>query len=133
GTQTPFRVPQVLFLPRCAPPSVPPELRPCAGSPSAGTRCVPVRPGGRSGLWLGRPRPRSRTTPSASGRIPSAAAPVRHTASRLAPAPANAAARRRPSLLRCSVSVVFSRVLSVILTAERFLHFQLRRDKPSEC
>src|SRR5262249_46296081 len=128
GTQTPFRVPQVLFLARCAPPSVPPGPRPCAGSSSPDTRCAPVRPDGRYGLWTERRRSRSRRTLFASGRTPSASAPARHTASRPLPVPANAVSERRPSLLRCSVSVVFSRVLSVILTAERSLHFQLRRD-----
>ena len=63
------------FLARRAPPSVRPGPRPCSGSSSPDTRSVPVRPGGRGGLWSGRPRLRSRRTLSASGRKPSAASP----------------------------------------------------------
>jgi hypothetical protein len=40
----------------------------------------------------------------------------------------DAAAEWRPFPLLCNAVVVSSRVLSAILTAERFLHFQLRRD-----
>ena len=57
------------------------------------------------------------------------AAPARHTASRPPPLPINAASEWRLSLLQCSASVAFSCVLSVILTGERSLHFQLRRDR----
>jgi hypothetical protein len=42
--------------------------------------------------------------------------------------PPNAASEWQPSLPPCSASVVSSCVRSVILTEERFLHFQLRQD-----
>src|ERR1035438_9323190 len=110
-------------------PSTRPGPHLCAGSSSPETRCVPARPGDRSGLWPGRRRPRSRRTLSASGRTPSAASQARHRAWKLAPAPANAASRWRLSLPRCSAFVFSSRALSVILTEERVLHFQPRRHK----
>src|ERR1700693_3015116 len=44
------------------------------------------------------------------------------------PLPPNASSEWRPSLPACSASVVSSCVRSVILTDERFLHFQLRQD-----
>src|SRR5271170_5928278 len=68
-------------------------------------------------------------TPFASDTRPSAGAPARHRASRPAPVPINAASGWRLSLLRCNASLPFSRVLSIILTVERSLHFQLRRNK----
>ncbi len=83
---------------------------------------------GWAGPSAGRRPPRSRRTPSASDRRPSAAAPVHRTGPRSATSPANAASEWRLSLLPCSASVASSCVLSVILTAERFLHFQLRQD-----
>ena len=54
--------------------------------------------------------------------------PVRHTDPRSALLPPNAASEWQPSLPACSASVDFSCVRSVILTDERFLHFQLRQD-----
>jgi len=57
-----------------------------------------------------------------------AEAPARHRDPRSAVLPPNAASEWRPSLPACSASVVSSRVRSVILTEERFLHFQLRQD-----
>src|ERR1039457_3792686 len=108
-------------------PSTRPGPHLCAGSSSPETRCVPARPGGRSGLWPERRRPRSRRTLSASGRTPSAASQARHRAWKLPPAPANAASRWRLSLPRCNAFVFSSRALSVILTEERVLHFQPRR------
>src|SRR5450631_1322197 len=128
GAQTPVKVPQDFFLERRAPPSVRPGPRPWSGSSSADTRSVPVLADGWLAPWSGRPPPRSRRTPSATGTRPLAGVPVHRTVSRSAPAPANAASGWPPSLQPCSASVSFSRVLSVILTAERPLHFQLRRN-----
>ena len=48
-----------------------------------------------------------------------------------APSPPDAASGWRPSLRLCTASVLFSCVPSVSLTAERSLHFQLRRDTPA--
>src|ERR1019366_7542522 len=62
------------------------------------------------------------------GREPAAVGPVHRTASRSAPGPANVASEWLPSLRLSSVSSSFSCVLSVILTAERSLHFQLRQN-----
>src|SRR6516225_4405323 len=50
------------------------------------------------------------------------------TGPRSALLPPNASSEWRPSLPACSVSLVSSCVRSVILTDERFLHFQLRQD-----
>jgi hypothetical protein len=47
----------------------------------------------------------------------------------LALLPPNAASEWRPSLPARSASVAFSCVRSVILTEERYLHFQLNRNK----
>jgi hypothetical protein len=66
------------------------------------------------------------TQPAGGG---SAGAAVRHIDPRSALLPPNAASEWRPSLPACSASVAFSCVRSVsVLTDERFLHFQLRRD-----
>src|ERR1019366_9179244 len=128
-TQTPVRVPQDFFLARCAPPSAPPEPHPWSESFSPDIRCVPARPGGWVCSCGGRPLARSRRTPSARGTTRPAVAPARHTATKRAPCPINAASGWRLSLLRCSAFLVSSSVLSVILTVERFLHFQLRRNR----
>src|SRR5450631_809883 len=128
GTQTPVRGPQDFFLGPRALPSVPPEPHPWSGFSSPDTRCVPARPGGWSGCFAGRRRDRSRRIPSASGTKRSAAAPVRHIATRPSPCPTSAASGWRLSLLRYSAFLVFSSVLSVILTVERPFHFQLRRN-----
>src|SRR6266478_3680509 len=83
--------------------------------------------------WIGplaeTPPRRSQRTPSASGRRLSAAAPLRRTDPRSVSFPANAVSRWLLSLRLCSACVVFSRVPSVILTAEHSLHFQLRRNR----
>src|ERR1700687_3759804 len=129
GTQTPVRVPQLFFLGQHAPPSVQPKLHPSSGSSSPNTRFVPVRVDGWSVLFVGKPQLRSRKTPSASGRTRLAGVPVRHTDPRSALLPPNAASEWRPSLPVCSASVASSCVRSVILTDERFLHFQLRQDR----
>src|SRR5712671_6301486 len=94
-----------------------------------GTGCGSVGVDGGRAPWPGRRRLHFRRTPSASGRRPSAGAPIHHTTMRSAPCPTGAASGWRPSLRPCSAFVSFSRVLSVILTAERPLHFQLRRNK----
>src|ERR1700728_527564 len=128
GAQTPVRVPQLFFLGQHVPPSVRPKPHPSSGSSFPDGRFVPVRPDGWSVLSAEKLRLRSRRTPSASGRTPSAGAPVRHIDPRSALLPPNAASEWRPSLPACSASVASSCVRSVILTDERLLHFQLRQD-----
>src|SRR5205807_9366194 len=93
-----------------------------------GTRSVVVRLGGPDGSWTGRQPPRSRRTLFANGRTPLAAAPVPHTDRKPALYPANAVLGCQPSLPQCSASALFACVLSVILTEERSLQFQLRQD-----
>src|ERR1039458_2802728 len=129
GTQTPVRVPQLFFLGQYAPPSARPKPHPSSGSSFPDARFALARRSGRAALSAERQPPRSRRTPSASGRIRSAGAPVRHTDPRLALLPPNAASEWRPSLPARSASVAFSCVRSVILTEERYLHFQLNRNK----
>src|SRR3989442_8711292 len=82
---------------------------------------------GRSGVWKWPLR--SRRTLFANGKIPSAAGPVLHTDPKLAPCPKGVASEPQPSLQQCSACALFSYVRSAILTDERFLHFQLRRDR----
>src|ERR1019366_3111845 len=129
GTHTWVRAPQDFFLKRCARPSTRPTPRPWSGSSSPGTRFVVVRLDGPGGPCPGRRQRRSRRTLFASGRIPLAATPVPHTDRKLAPCPTSAVSGWQPSLLRCSTFAVFPCVLSVILTEERPLQFQLRQDK----
>src|SRR6516225_3450843 len=119
-----------LFLGQHAPPSVRPKPHPSSGSSSPDTRFVPVRADGSSVLAAGKRRLRSRRTPSASDRIPSAGAPAHHTDPRSALLPPNAASEWLLFLPACTASVASSSVRSVILTDERFLHFQLRQDTP---
>src|SRR5215469_1181785 len=128
GTQTPVRVPQLFFLGQHAQPSVQPEHCPWSGSSSPDKRSVPVRRSDWSPSAAERQPPRSRRTPSASDRTASAGVPTHHTVPRSALHPPNAASEWRPSLPVCSAFVVSSCVRSVILTDERFLHFQLRQD-----
>src|ERR1019366_5748604 len=128
ATQIPIRSPQDFFLTRRAPPSARPIPRLWSGSSWSGTRCDPAPADGWCATSSGRLPPRSRRTPSATGREPSAGGPVHRTASRSAPGPANVASEWLPSLRLSSVSSSFSCVLSVILTAERSLHFQLRQN-----
>src|SRR6516162_2888861 len=128
GTQTPVRVPQFFFLGPHAPPSVRPKPHLSSGSSAPDRRFVPVQADGWSVPFVGKPPLRSRRTPSASGRTRSAGVPTRHTVPRSALLPPNASSEWRPSLPACSASGVFSWVRSVILTDERFLHFQLRQD-----
>src|SRR5215469_11131865 len=128
GTQTPVRVPQLFFLGQHALPSVQPKPHLSSGSCAPDRRFVPVQADGWCVPFVGKPPLRSRKTPSASGRTRLAGVPVRHTDPRSALLPPNAASEWQPSLPACSASVASSCVRSVILTDERFLHFQLRRD-----
>ena len=95
GVQVLVRAPQGFFLSPCARPSARPELHPWSGSFSPTARCVPVRAGDCRGSWSGRRR-RFQRILSASGTTPSAAAPARRRASRLAPCPADAVSVWRP-------------------------------------
>src|SRR5437016_13346 len=65
---------------------------------------------------------------SGSTRTPSAAGPVLHTDRKLGPCLKDGAVEWPPSPRQCSACALFSYVRSAILTDERFLHFQLRRD-----
>src|SRR2546427_1648252 len=129
GTHTLVRAPQDFFLRPCAQPSIRPAPHPSSGSSFPGTRSVVVRLGGPYGSWTGRQPPRSRRTLFANGRTPLAAAPVPHTDRKPALYPANAVLGCQPSLRQCSASALFACVLSVILTEERSLQFQLRQDR----
>src|SRR5437879_4856726 len=133
GTHTLVRAPQDFFLRPCAQPSIRPAPHPSSGSSFPGTRSVVVRLGGPDGSWTGRQPPRSRRTLFANGRTPLAAAPVPHTDRKPALYPANAVLGCQPSLRQCSASALFACVLSVILTEERSLQFQLRQDRTSTC
>src|ERR1035438_8281079 len=103
-----------------------------SGPSSSDIRCVLARADGRCATSSGRLPPRSRRTPSATGRRPSAGGPAHRTASRSAPDPANASSKWLPSLRLSNDSVSFSCVLSVILTAERSLRFQLRQNNATK-
>src|SRR3989442_7583358 len=128
GTHTLVRAPPGFFLRPCAQPSIRPAPHPSSGSSLTGTRSVVGRLGGPDGSWTGRQPPRSRRTLFANGRTPLAAAPVPHTDRKPALYPANAVLGCQPSLRQCSASALFACVLSVILTEERSLQFQLRQD-----
>src|SRR5437879_1444377 len=129
GTHTLVRAPQDFFLRRCVRPSIRPTPRLWCGSSSPGTRSVAVRLDGPGGSCQRRPQRHSRKTLFANDRTPSAAVPVHHTDRKPALYPTSAASGWQPSLLRCSAFALFSCVLSVILTEERPLQFQLRQDK----
>src|SRR5262249_51401057 len=124
------KAPQDFFLKPRAPPSVRPGLRPWSGLSFPRTRSVSASPplAGPDVPGPGRRPLRSRKTPSASGTRRWVVSCVPHTDLRLQPCPKDAASEWPLSLLRCSACALFSYVLSVILTEERFLHFQLRRD-----
>ena len=81
---------------------------------------------GRSVVWKAA-APFSKNS-FASGRTPSAAAPVLHTDRKPGPCLKDGAAEWPPLPQQCSACALFSYVRSAILTDERFLHFQLRRD-----
>src|SRR5260370_330756 len=129
GTHTLVKAPQDFFLKRCARPSIRPTPRLWSGSSSPGTRSVAVRLDGPVGSCQRRPQPRSRRNLSANGRKLSAAAPVHHTDPILALYPTGVVSGWRPSLPGFSVFALFACDLSVILTEERPLQFQLRQDK----
>src|SRR5438552_12130651 len=128
GTHTWVRAPQDFFLRRHARPSVQPTLRLWSGSSFPETRSVVVQLGGPAGSCLERQPHRSRRTLFANGRTPLAAAHVPRTNRKPALYPTSAALGWQPSLPQCSAFALFSCVLSVILTEERFLQFQLRQD-----
>src|SRR6516165_10684779 len=128
GTHTLVRAPQDFFLRRCARPSIRPAPRPSSESFFPEIRFVVVRLGGPAGSCLERPPHRSRRTLFANGRTPLAAAHVPRTDRKPALYPASAALGWQPSLPQCSAFALFACALSVILTEERSLHFQLRQD-----
>src|SRR5260370_16326840 len=131
GTQFLVKAPQDFFLKPHARPSVRPGLRPWSGLSSPRTRSVSAspRPDGRDVPSPGRRRLHSQRTPSASDRRRWVAVHVPHTARKLGPGLIGVASGWLLSLLRRSACALFSYVLSAILAKERFLQFQLRRDK----
>src|SRR5271170_5871737 len=137
GTQTCVRAPQDFFLRRCARPSARPTLRPWSGSSFPETQFVVVRRDGSGGPCPGMQQRRSRRTLFANGRIPLAATPVPHIDPKPALYQTGAVSGLRPSRPSCSAFALFACVLSVILTEERSLQFQLRRDSftsaPQRC
>src|SRR5580704_2628801 len=78
-------------------------------------------------LSSGRRKPRFRTTPSASDRTRRVEVRFPHTNRKLGLCLRGVASGWLLSLLRCSDCALFSYVLSIILTKERFFHFQLRQ------
>src|ERR1039457_4054463 len=131
GTQVAVRVPQGFFLTRCAPPSARPGPRPWSAPSFPRTQSVSASPppGGEDVPAFGRQLLRSRRTPSASGKTRWVAAPVPHTDRKPEPCLKDGAVKSPPSPQQCSTCALFSYVRSAILTDERFLHFQLRRNK----
>ena len=107
GTQLPVRVPQVFFLARRAPPSTRPGPRPWSAPSSPRTKSVSTfpPPGGGDAPALERQPLRSRRTPFANGRTPSASSSVLHTGPKPGPCPKDAAAKPQPFLQGCSSSV----------------------------
>src|SRR5271169_6260240 len=134
GSQLPVRLPQDFFLARCAPPSTQPRPRPWSAPSSPRTQSVSASPppGGGDAPEPERQPLRSRRTPFASGRTPSASGPVLHTVPKLALCPKDAASEPQPSLPQSSACALSSYVRSIILTEERFLHFQLRQNTKSK-
>src|SRR5271155_1451647 len=92
------------------------------------TQFVVVRRDSSGGPCPGMQQRRSRRTLFANGRIPLAATPVPHIDPKPALYPTGAVSGLRPSRPSCSAFALFACVLSVILTEERSLQFQLRRD-----
>src|SRR5215469_3833816 len=129
GTHTLVRAPQDFFLRRCARPSIRPAPRPWSESFFPEIRFVVVRLGGPAGYCPERPPHRSQRILFANGRTPLAAAHIPRTDRKPALYPASAALGWQPSLPQCSAFALFACALSVILTEERSLHFQLRQDK----
>src|SRR5580692_6679345 len=130
GTQLLVKAPQDFFLARCARPSVRPGLRPWSGLSSPRTRSASAspRPDGRDVPSPGRRKLHCRRTPSASDRRRWVAAQVLHTDRPPGPCLRGVASGWLLSLLLCSACALFSYVLSVILTKERLLQFQLSQD-----
>src|SRR5580704_4107385 len=130
GTQFLAKAPQDFFLKPHARPSIRPRLRPWSGFSSPRTRSASVspRPVGWDVPSTGRRLLRFRRTPSASDRTRWVAVHSPHTDRRLGPGLRGVASGWLPSPLRCSACVLFSYVLSAILTKERFFHFQRRQD-----
>src|ERR1019366_1122908 len=134
GTQVSVRVPQGFFLTRCAPPSARPGPRPWSAPSSPRTQSVSASPlpGGEDAPLIGRQPLRSRTTLSASGTTRWVAAPVPHTDRKPGLCLKDGVVEWPPSLQQCSACALFSYVRSAILTDERFLHFQLRRNRSTK-
>src|SRR5215470_7404323 len=128
GTHTLVRAPQDFFLRRCARPSIRPAPRPWSESFFPKIRFVVVRLGGPAGSCPERPPHRSQRILFANGRTPLAAAHIPRTDRKPALYPASAALGWQPSLPQCSAFALSACALSVILTEERSLHFQLRQD-----
>src|SRR5450755_881100 len=130
GTQLLVKAPQDFFLARCARPSVRPGLRPWSGPSSPRTRSAfaSLRPDGLDVPSPGRQKLRSQRTLSASDKTRWVVAPVPHTDRKPEPCLRGVASEWLLSLLLCSACALFSYVLSVILTKERSLQFQLRQD-----
>src|SRR5215468_9618406 len=128
GTHTLVRAPQDFFLRRCARPSIRPAPRPWSESFFPEIRFVVVRLGGPAGSCPERPPHRSQRILFANGRTPLAAAHIPRTDRKPALYPASAALGWQPSLPQCSAFALSACALSVILTEERSLHFQLRQD-----
>src|SRR6266478_6242824 len=127
GTHILVRAPQNFFLRRCARPSARPTPRPSSGSSFPETRFASARLCAPDGSWTGRPQRHSRRTLLANGRIPLAAAPTPHIGQTPTLCRASAVLGWLLSLPLCSAFVFFACVLSVILTDERSLQFQLRQ------
>src|ERR1017187_1036794 len=130
GTQLLVKAPQDFFLARCARPSVRPELRPWSGLSSPRTRSASAspRPDGWDAPSPGTRLLRSRRIPSASDRRRWVAVHVPRTDRKPGPYLKDGAVEWPPFLQQCNACALFSYVLSVILTKERSLQFQLRQD-----
>src|SRR5260370_11638275 len=130
ATQFLVKAPQDFFLKPHARPSVRPGLRPWSALSSPRTRSASAspRPDGRDVPSPGRRPLHSQTTPSASDRRRWVAVHFPHLVRKPGPGLRGVASRWLLSLRGCSDCALFSYVLSVILTKERSLHFQLRQD-----
>src|ERR1700681_1422861 len=130
GTQLLVKAPQDFFLARCAQPSVRPGLRPWSGlsSPKNRSASASPRPDGGDVPSLGKPKLRFQRTPSANDRRRWVAVHVPRTSPKPGPCLKDGVVEWPPFLQQCNACALFSYVLSVILTKERFLHFQLRQN-----
>src|SRR6202007_1251987 len=127
GTHLLVRAPQDFFLRRCARPSARPTPRPWSESSFPETRFASARLCVLDGSWTGRLQRRSRRTLSANDRRPLAAVPTLHIGQTPALYRAGAVLGWLLSLPLCSAFFFFACGLSVILTDERSLQFQLRQ------